>query len=45
MAAFSFLAAKRVAREDHRALSIAALAAQGGEGVKKQLENWERDAD
>jgi len=44
MAAFSFLAAKRTVRENHRMLAMMALAAHGGESVTKQLEAWERDA-
>jgi hypothetical protein len=44
MMAFNFLAAKRTAKDNHRMLSMLALAANGGESVTKQLEAWERDA-
>jgi hypothetical protein len=45
MAAYTFLAVKRRNREQHSDLSIQLLAASGNEKeVKKQLEDWERDA-
>lgn len=45
MSAFHFLAAKRVAIESHRQLSLLALGNSGdGKAINSQMEQWEKDA-
>lgn len=45
MAAFTFLATKRMTREHHSTLSLLTLAASGdGKAVKAQFDAWERDS-
>jgi hypothetical protein len=45
MAAFLFLATKRVARESHRQLSLLTLSqSSDGKAITTQLEKWEDDA-
>jgi hypothetical protein len=44
MVAFQFLASKRRAAENHRQLSLLALAGSGdGKKITEQLEAWEND--
>lgn len=45
LAAYSFLAAKRMTRESHRTLSLLALSGAEGKEIQKQLEAWEKEAD
>lgn len=45
MAAFAFLATKRMNRESHRELSLLTLAQGGDEkALKKVFDDWEKDA-
>jgi hypothetical protein len=44
MAAYTFLAVKRMNRENHTALGLLWLAQSGDDkAVKKQFEDWEKD--
>lgn len=44
MAAFTFLATKRINREKHAQLSLLTLAASGDEkAIKKQFDDWEKE--
>jgi hypothetical protein len=44
MAAYTFLAVKRMGRENHTALSLLWLAQSGDDkAVKKKFEDWEKD--
>lgn len=44
MAAFAFLASKRVDRENYNALGLLTLAQSGDDkAVKKQFDTWEKD--
>jgi hypothetical protein len=45
MAAFTFLAVKRMNRESHATLGLMALANSGdGKEINKQMEQWEKDS-
>jgi hypothetical protein len=45
MAAFTFLATKRLNRENHTTLGLLTLAQSGDDkAIKKQFEDWEKDA-
>jgi hypothetical protein len=45
MAAYTFLAVKRMNRENHASLSLQVLAQRGEDKeIKKQMEQWEKDS-